>query len=88
MLGNLRNHVFVFFVKVDQWDNSIRVQHSDIQNDKQIKQCSQESINQQITLKVDEEKNVTKPVQSRVQKTSKKLISGYELNNGKATIQS
>jgi len=37
---------------------------------------------------MDEEKNVTKPVQSRVQETSKKLISGYELNNGKATIQS
>ena len=37
---------------------------------------------------MDEEKNVTKPVQSRVQETFKKLISGYELNNGKATIQS
>ena len=88
MPGNLRNYVFVFFVKVDQWDNSIQVWHSDIQNGKQIKQCSQELINQQITLKMDEEKNVTKPVQSRVQETSKKLISGYELNNGKATIQS
>ena len=88
MLGNLRNHVFCVFIKVDQWDNSIRVRHSDIRNDKQIKQCSQELINQQITLKVDEEKNVSKPVQSRVQETFKKLISSYELNNGKATIQS
>jgi hypothetical protein len=36
VLGNLRNECFLYFIKVDQWDNSIQLKAFKHENDKQI----------------------------------------------------
>jgi hypothetical protein len=36
VLGNLRNECFLYFVNVDQWDNSIQLMAFKRENDKQI----------------------------------------------------
>jgi hypothetical protein len=36
VLGNLRNECFLYFVNVDQWDNSIQLMAFKHKNDKQI----------------------------------------------------
>jgi hypothetical protein len=36
VLGNLRNECFLYFMKVDQWDNSMQLKAFKHENDKQI----------------------------------------------------
>jgi hypothetical protein len=50
VLGNLRNEMFLYFVKVDQWDNSIQLMAFRHQNDKQIDSALQYWLNSKIAF--------------------------------------
>jgi hypothetical protein len=50
VLGNLRNKCFLYFVKMDQWDNSIQLMAFRHQSDKQIDSALQDWLNSKIAL--------------------------------------
>jgi hypothetical protein len=50
VLGNLRNECFLYFVNMDQWDNSIHLMSFRHKNDKQIDSALQDWLNSKIAF--------------------------------------